>query len=97
MHLRNRIVESNHRSIKTIMARKYCSIFEAVYWLIGLVGSVFANGLGDWGSIPALVIPKTLKMVLDTSLFNTWHYKVHIKGKVKHSRGSSSAFSYTSV
>ena len=39
--------------------------------LIGLVGRVFANGLGDQGSIPGHVIPKTLKMVLDASLLNT--------------------------
>ena len=39
-------------------------------------GRVFANGLGDRGSIPGQVIPKTLKMVLDTSLLNTRHYKV---------------------
>ena len=39
--------------------------------LIGLVGRVFANGPGDLGSIPGRVIPKTLKMVLDTSLLNT--------------------------
>ena len=37
----------------------------------GLVGRVFANGPGDLGSISVRVIPKTLKMVLDTSLFNT--------------------------
>ena len=30
-------------------------------------GRVFINGLGDWSSIPALVIPKTRKMVFDTS------------------------------
>ena len=29
---------------------------------------VFANGPGDLGSIPGRVIPKTLKMVLDTTL-----------------------------
>ena len=54
--------------------------------LIGLVGRVFANGPGDLGSIPGWVIPKTLKMVLDTSLLNTQHYKGHIKDKVKQSR-----------
>ena len=48
--------------------------------LIGLVGRVFTNGLEDQGSIPGRVIPKTLKMVLDTSLLNTQQYKVHIKG-----------------
>ena len=44
---------------------------------------VFANGLGDLGSIPGCIIPKTLKMVLDTSLLNTQHYKVRIKGNVE--------------
>ena len=39
--------------------------------LIGLVGRVFANGSGELGSFPGRVIPKTLKMVLDTSLLNT--------------------------
>ena len=39
--------------------------------LICLVGRVFANGLRDQGSVPSQVIPKTLKMVLDTSLLNT--------------------------
>ena len=38
--------------------------------LTALVGRVFANGLGDLGSIQVRVIPKTLKMVLDTSLLN---------------------------
>ena len=47
---------------------------------------VFANGPGDLGSIPGRVIPKTQKMVLDASLFNTQHYKVQIKGKVEKSR-----------
>ena len=41
------------------------------YLLISLVGRVFANGPGDQGSIPGRVIPKTFKMGLDTSLFNT--------------------------
>ena len=47
---------------------------------IGLVGGVFANGPEDLSSIPARVILKTLKMVLDTSLLNTQQYKVRIKG-----------------
>ena len=66
-------------------------------WLIGLVSRVFTNDPGDWGSIPGCVIPKTLKMVLDTSLLNTRQYKVHIKGKVEQSRESSSSLPYTSV
>ena len=48
----------------------------------GLEGRVFANGLGDLSSIPGRVIPKTLKMVLDTYLLNIQQYKVRIKGKV---------------
>ena len=50
--------------------------------LIGLVGRVFANGLGDLGSIPGRVIPKTCL---------TQQYKVRIKGKVKQSRERSGA------
>ena len=64
---------------------------------IGPVGRVFANGSGDLGSIPGRVIPKTLKMILDTSLLNTQQYKVRIKGKVEQSRERSSALSYTLV
>ena len=64
---------------------------------IGLVDRVFANGPGDWGPIQGQVIPKTLKMVLDTSLLNTQHYKVYIKGKVEQSRERSSALPYTLV
>ena len=48
----------------------------------------FANGLGDRGSIPGRVIPKTQKMVLD---------KIQIKDKVEQSREWSSILPYTSV
>ena len=61
------------------------------------MGRVFANGLGDLGSIPSRAIPKTLKMVLDTFLLNTQQYKVRIEGKVEQSRETSSALLYTSV
>ena len=50
---------------------------------IGLVGRVFTNCPEDLGSIPGHVIPKTFKMVLDTSLLNTQQYKVRIKGTVE--------------
>ena len=56
-----------------------------------------ANGPGDLGSIPGRVIPKTLKMVLDTTLLNTQHYKVRLKGKVEQSWEWSSALPYTLV
>ena len=60
---------------------------------ISLVLRVFANGLGNLGSIPGWVIPKTQKMVLDASLLNTQYNKVWIKGKVEQSRERSSALS----
>ena len=65
--------------------------------LTGLVGRVFSNGPGDLGSIPGCVIPKTLKMVLDTSLLNTQQYKVCIESKVKQSRERRNALLYTLV
>ena len=50
------------------MMKTFFLIFlEKFLLLTGLVGRVFANGPGDHGSIPGHVIPKTLKMVLDTS------------------------------
>ena len=58
---------------------------------------VFANGLGDWGSIPRQVIPKTQNMVLYAALLNTQHYKVQIKGKVEQSREWSSTLPYASL
>ena len=57
----------------------------------------FANGPGDRSSIPRHVIPKTFKMVLDTSLLNPQQYKVRIEGKEEKSMERSSAFPYTSV
>ena len=62
-----------------------------------LVGKTFTNGPGDLGSIQGNVIPKTLKMVLDTVLLNTQHYKVRIKSKVEQSRERISTLVYTSV
>ena len=55
----------------------------------------FANGPGEQGSIPGRVIPKTQKMVLDATLFNTQHYEVKIKVKVEQSRERSGALPYT--
>ena len=52
---------------------------------------------GDWGSIPARVIPKSQKMVLDAALLNTQRYKVRIKGKVEQSRERSSTLPYILV
>ena len=76
---------------------KYTLVWFGLVWFyskrfIGLVGRVFAKDPGDRGSITGRVIPETLKMVSDTYLFNTQHYKVRIKGKVEQSTERSSAF-----
>ena len=55
-----------------ILSRKLLYTYLMIVFIIGLVGRVFANGPGDLGSIPGRVKPKTLKIVLDTSLLNTW-------------------------
>ena len=54
--------------------------------IICLMGRVFANCLGNLGSIPGQVIPKTLKIVLDATLLNIQYYEVQIKGKPEQSR-----------
>ena len=73
----------------------YCTL--ALLPDIGIMVRVFANGLGDLGSITGRVISKTQKMVFDVTLFNIQHYKVRIKGKVEQFRERSSALPYTSV
>ena len=65
-------------------------------FFIDLMGRVFANDPGDWGSIPGRVIPKTHKSYLMPPCL-TQHYKVRIKGKVEQSREWSSALPYTLV
>ena len=40
------------------------------YWPIGTMVRVLTSGLGDWGSIP-----KSQKMVSETSLLKTQNYK----------------------
>ena len=69
-------------------------LFPSARWQ---VSRVFANYPGDLGSNQGCVIPKTIKMVLDTSLLNTQQYKVRIKGKVEQSRESCSTLPNTSM
>ena len=57
-----------------------------------VIRRMFADGPGDLGSILGRVMPKTLKMVIDTSLLSTQQYTIRIKGKVEQSREKSSAF-----
>ena len=66
---------------------------------ISLMSRVFVYSLGDRGSYQRLKKKKKKKKkkkVLDTTLLNTQHYKVRIKGKVEQSREWSSALPYTS-
>ena len=81
--------------INSLVCRNFLQTF--IFHAIGPAVRVFANGPGDLGSIPGRVIPKTLKMELDTTLLNTQHYKVRFKGKVEQSREWSSALPYTLV
>ena len=66
-------------------------MFENASMMKNESGRVFANDPRDWGSISGRVIPKTQKMVFDTSLLNIQHYKARFKGKMEPSRGRSSA------
>ena len=66
-------------------------------YLIGLMSRVFAHGPGDRGSIPSRVLPKSQKMVLDSALLYTQHYKVGIKGKVEQFRERRRALPNTSM
>ena len=68
-----------------------------VFLVLLLVGRVFTNGSGDWGSITGRVIPETQKIVLDTSLLNTQDYKVCMKGKVEQSGKRRNTLLSTSV
>ena len=58
---------------------------------------MFANGRADLGSITGRVIPKTLKMVLDTSLLKTQQYNVRITGKVEQSKERISALGVVAI
>ena len=69
-----------------------------VLFMVRKNGYIYGTyGLGDWGSISGWVLPKTQKMVLDTSLLKTQHYKVRFKGKVEESRERTRALPYISV
>ena len=75
----------------------YAYVYLCAFCVYVIMVRVFVNGLGDWGSIPGQVIPKTQKMVLDIALLNIQHYKVRIKGKVEQSRERSNTLPYTLV
>ena len=61
------------------------------------MGRVFFKGPEDQGSIPGRVIANSQKMVLDSALLNTQHYKVRINDRVGKSWEWSSALPYNMV
>ena len=70
-------------------------IFIFIY--VNQVGKIFAYGPRDWRSMLGWVIPKTQKIVLDTSLLTTQHRMVRIKSKVEQTKERRSALSNTSA
>ena len=80
------VFSSSSVNCSGLMSRLFLISSVDLSVISGGVGRVIVNGPGDRGSIPGRVIPKTLKMVLDTSLPNTQQQKVRIKGKVEQSR-----------
>ena len=82
---------NNDFKIQTHVFSHFLFLFQPTHY------TTVANGPRDLGSILGHIIPKTFKMVLDTSLLNTPQYKVRIKGKVEQSRERSSALPDTSV
>ena len=87
-------VSCNTWNYLTVFKQISSGSFKNCHRHFGQVGRVLANGPGD---LCSFVIPKTLKIVLDTSLLNTQQYKVRIKGKVEQSRERSSTLLYSSV
>ena len=56
---------------------------------------VFTNSVGDEGSIPGRVIPKTQKMALDASLLNSiMRYGSRVSGAIQE---QEQLFTYTLV
>ena len=51
---------------------------DKMFWL--MIFDKIKPQPGDMGPIPGRVIPKTFKMVLDSSLLNTQQYKVMYQG-----------------
>ena len=72
------------RIVRTQIVTLFAMLFQEkkpLHWPSGLSVRQWSGRPGY--SIQGRVIPKTLKMVLDTSLLNTQQYKVCIKGKVE--------------
>ena len=58
---------------------------------------MFFNGLGDRRSLPLRIIPQEEKIIIDTSLLNSQHYKVRIKRKMKQFKERSYSLPNVSV
>ena len=87
----------NKQIVNYLMVFKMHTYKNKGFQAIGLMGRVFANGSGNASLVFSQVITKTQKMVLDSTLFNTRHYKLFIKGKIEQSKEWSNTLTYTLV
>ena len=74
---------------------KYLCVYTYVY--INLYMECLLMAQETKGSIIVRIIPKTQKMVLDTSLLYSQHDKVQIKSKVEQSKERSSILSVIAI
>ena len=75
-------------AFRVIMKFRY-DVCNNIHWIcIKILSECSPMVRGTWVQSPCRVIPKTLKMVLDTSLLNTQQYKIRIKGVVAIEKGA---------
>ena len=80
----------------------YMFIYIYIYiqvciYVFGQACRMFTKGSREWILITHQIIPKTQKLVLNTSLLDTLHYKVCIKDKMDQFREKSCPHPYTFV
>ena len=72
-------------------------IYACMYWPILIMVRMFANGPGNRDSVPARVMPKTQKRILDASFLSNQYYKVLIKSKCSNPGKAEAHFPPTVV
>ena len=78
------LYNNTHPKSSQILAPSFSPIGVSKYIYIYITCPLWLKWLEDLGSIQGWVLPKTQKMVLDTSLLNIQHYKVWIKVKYSY-------------
>ena len=79
----DRVLSMGQIELNRVLTLKWIVWNELFLHWTARMSWVFANDPGDQGPIPGRVISKTQKMVHDTALLITQHYKVRIKDKVE--------------